>query len=287
MQSTRRRIGTAFGAILCLLLLCGHGFAQGSLQGGYNGVGEADGARLEVAPEGDGFTGRLRLPGGGSAAFEADRRGELAHAVFDLSGRTVLMEIVPLPYGAEVSLIPFDGEGRLVVAEARLLPFLRDGLDAPEAPEGYVDPPPAGTPNIAANSFLASYAFWRPDGVAAGYEALSPKFQTLMRLFPAVQLDVLWKLCLSRAADRALGVALRGISVGCAEIVDGIARSQQSGRFDAFKTEVADQRDTLRLSVRCADGYVVARSDCERVARDVAAAATSLDTVETILARYR
>jgi hypothetical protein len=168
-----------------------------------------------------------------------------------------------------------------------VLHFVRSGLELPRPDADFVAAPADARGRITANSFLASYEFWSPEGVRNGYLALPERFRTLMRLYPAVQLDLIWKLCLAPAAGEALALALRGQGVTCADAIDGIAEAQRSGRFDAFKREVRDQKASLRTTVRCADGYPESREACDRAARELSAQAVSLDTAATVLGRYR
>ena len=140
---------------------------------------------------------------------------------------------------------------------------------------------------MAANGFLASYEFWSPTGVRNGYLSLPERFRTLMRMFSAVQLDVIWKLCLAPSPDAALAIALRGQGVTCKEVIDGVAKMQRTGKFNRYKAEVEKQRETLRLSVRCADHYPESKETCDRAARDLSAQAVTLGTAATVLGRYR
>ena len=100
-------------------------------------------------------------------------------------------------------------------------------------------------------------------------------------------IDVIWKLCLAPDATRALSIALRGQGVSCSEVVEGIAETQKSGAFERYKAEVAQQNATLRLTVRCADGYPESKQNCDRAARELSAQAISLDTAGAVLGRYR
>ena len=257
------------------------------LSGRYYGVEDAAGASIEIKPDSKGFRGAFFDSSGKKQKFAADRSGDLAEAVLDMDGRTVLMRMAPLPYGAEVAIIPFDSAGNLVMGSSRILNFVRSDLKLPEPGPDFVDPPRDDRGRISANGFLASYEFWHPTGVRNGYISLPERFRTVMRLFPAVQLDVIWKLCLAPSPDQALAVALRGQGVACADVIEGIAEAQRSGRFVAYKTEVAGQKVTLRMSVRCADGYPESKTNCDRAARELSAQAVSLDTAGAVLARYR
>jgi len=276
------------GFILGLIALAPGAASAGSgLDGRYFGVDAAEGAMLEIAPEGTGFEGVFRDRRGRRAAFTADRRGESAQAIVEIGDGTVLIRVNPMPYGADVALIPFDGQGRLRMDEAEFLNLVREGLDVPRLPEGYRDAPRDTRTSVTANSFLISYEFWTPTGVRNGYLGLPGRFRTVIRLFPAVQLDVIWKLCLAPQADRALAEALRGQGVDCETIREGLAEMQRNGRFNAFKREVQAAKEVLLRSVRCADRYVMEKSVCERAARQVAEAAVALETAGSVLARYR
>ena len=279
----------AAGLLITLLALIGTGnLAEAEeLSGHYYGVEDAIGASIEIQPDSKGFVGFFFDARGGSQKFSADRTGDLAEAVLDMDGRTVLMRMAPLPYGAEVAIIPFDAAGNLVMASSRILNFVRSGLTLPEPGADFVAAPRDDTGRISANGFLASYEFWHPTGVRNGYVSLPERFRTVMRLFPAVQLDVIWKLCLAPSPDRALAMALRGQGVACPEVIEGIAVTQRRGSFGAYKAEVAEQKSTLRMAVRCADGYPESKPDCDRAARELSAQAISLDTAGAVLARYR
>lgn len=257
------------------------------LSGRYVGVEDAAGASIVISPDSDGFRGTFYDAQGLSQKFEADKVGDTAEAILDMDGRTVLLRLAPLPYGAEVALIPFGPDGRLVVQAARVLAFVREGTELPALPSDFVEAPRDPNARITGNSFLQSYQFWEPTGVTNGYLALPDRFRTLMRMFPAVQLDVIWKLCLAPGADGALAIALRGQGVACPEVLDGIATAQRTGRFSSYKDRVEAERRTLRMSVRCADGYVESKSDCEAAARRLSQAAVSMRTSAMVLQEIR
>jgi hypothetical protein len=272
--------------LLILIGVCTPAAAE-DLSGHFYGIEGSTGASIEIAPDSSGYQGTFFDANGKSQKFAADRIGDNAEAVLDMDGRTVLMRMAPLPYGAEVAIIPFDSAGRLVMGSSRILNFVRSGLTLPEPGPDYVDGPRDDRGRISANGFLASYEFWHPTAVRNGYISLPERFRTVMRLFPAVQLDVIWKLCLAPSPDRALAIALRGQGVACSEVIEGIASTQRRGSFVAYKAEVAQQKSTLRMSVRCADGYPETKPNCDNAARELSAQAVSLDTAGAVLARYR
>lgn len=263
------------------------GLAADKLKGRYFGIDEAAGAAFTIAPDAEGYKGTFFDPQGKSQKFLADASGDAAEAVLDMDKRTVLMRIAPLPYGAQVTLVPYGKNGNLLMSASRTLAFLRQGMKLPNMPATFVPAPPAGCKRIASHSFLVSYQFWPPGGVVNGYTCLPERARTLMRMFPAVHLDVIWKLCLARGAKRALAEALRGAGVTCKAVRRIIADAQRRGRFARYKAEVEKERQTFKLSVRCADGYLESKSSCDRAARDLARAAASLRTPAMVLRRYR
>lgn len=272
---------------MCWLAIGALAQAADTLNGTYYGIDHGAGASVFIKPDPDGFTGTFYDRHGNSQDFKADRvDDDAAEAVLDMDGRTVLLRMAPLPYGAQVSLIPFGPDGNLQLEYSLALGFLRQGVRLPTAPADFVTAPREDCRSIAGNSFLASYQFWEPQGVVNGYRCLPGRFKRLMKLFPAVQLDVIWKLCLAPNAGQVLAGALRGQGVTCKQVVDAIAKVQRQDRFNAYKSEVEQERSSLKMSVRCADGYVESRSDCEAAARRLKDAAISLQTPRDVLRRY-
>lgn len=265
-----------------MLAISGPAAAQVVLDGTYLGMGGASGKTLEIAPDPGGFKGRYRGPGI-DQRFEADRRGDQAEAVLDIAGRPMLIQVTPLPFGAEVAYIPFADDGTLIFDGATLETFLREGMALPDTPEGYVEAPRDTRAQVTGNSFLASYEFWRPVGVRNGYLSLAPRARTLIRMFPAVQLDVIWKLCLAPRAEEALALALRGEGVDCAPVIDAVAAAQTSGRFAAYKARVGKDREHAVTAIRCAEKYVMPANVCAASAKRVAEAAVSLRNAGTVL----
>jgi len=258
-----------------------------TLSGHFYGVDDASGASIEIRPDAEGFVGTFFDAQGNSQQFKADRNGDAAEAVLDMDGRTVLMRVVPLPYGAEVTLVPFDQAGNLVIQAGRRLSFVRTDLTLPQPGPDFIRAPRDDRGRVTANGFLASYQFWDPTGVRNGYLSLPGRSRTMIRLFPAVQLDVIWKLCLAPGADRALAMALRGQGVACTDVIEVIAKAQRSGAFQRYKAEVTAEMAVLRLAVRCAEGYPESKQTCDGAARDLARQAIALDTAATVLGRYR
>ena len=279
-----------FRVLAAALIWLGTGLATiaaDTLNGSYFGIEDAEGASITISPDSEGFRGVFFDALGNSQEFEADRTEDTAEAVLDMDGRTILMRMVPLPFGAEVAIIPFDPEGRLILQASRLLTFVRQNVTLPKLPEDFVEAPRATGETVAAYGFLTSYQFWEPSGVVNGYLSLPERFRPLMRMFPAVQLDVIWKLCLAPNADLALAQALRGQGVECADVLQTIAKTQRDGRFTAYKADVETDREILRMVVRCADGYVESKEACDAASAKLSKAAVSLRTAAGVLKNYQ
>jgi hypothetical protein len=261
--------------------------AADALNGTYLGLDDAAGAKIRISPDSGGYAGTFYDARGNSQSFQADRIENAAEAVLDMDGQTVLMRMAPQPFGALVSIVPFRADGTLAFEFSRALGFVREGVKLPEKPDNFLPPPRVPGETVAANAFVESYQFWDPVGVLNGYLGLPGRYRTLIRMFPAVQLDVIWKLCLAPGADQALALALRGQGVACDDVVQGISRTQRTNRFDEYKAEVEAERQALQIAVRCADGYVASKRECDASARRVAEAAVSLRTAGMVLSKYR
>ena len=277
-----------FATLLIILLLpVNWALAQDRLSGTYHGTMDAEGTRLEIRPDGGGYSGTLHDAQGRSRSFTAEKSERAARAVLEMGGGRVLMQVAPMPFGAEVVFVPIAPSGALDHARGRIETFVRPGLEVPEVPEGFLPAPVTPDTRITGNTFLTSYEFWSPTGVRNGYLALPERVRTLMRFFPAVQLDVIFKLCLAPEADRALAIALRGQGVSCPQVVETIAGLQRSARFGSYKQGVQAELAEFRTSVRCAEGHVEAKATCDDAARRLSQAALSLRTAANVLARFR
>src|SRR5699024_124266 len=109
-----------------------------------------------------------------------------AETVLEMDGRTVLMRMAPLPFGAHVSIVPFGADGAPAFDAARSLGFVREGVQLPEKPENFMPAPMPGAP-VSANAFVENYQFWDPTGVTNGYLGIPDQYRTIIRMFPAVQ----------------------------------------------------------------------------------------------------
>lgn len=281
------RFFLVFAALVALSLTAPGARAADKLEGRYIGIEDADGAAIEIAPDPDGYTGTFYDRHGGSQEFLADAIGEGAAAILDMDGRTVLMRMMPHPNGAQVTLVPVDATGKLLTGSATILGFLREGSKLPRIPKGFTKAPPDNCTRVAAYSFTVSYSLWEPNGVMNGYRCLPERAQTLLIFFPAVRLDIIWRICQAPGNSSTLARALRKSSVSCEDVLAGVASMKDRGRFAAFQEEVRHERDSLILSIRCAEGYPESRANCQAASRNLSAKAAEARTPAMVLQQYR
>jgi hypothetical protein len=195
--------------------------------------------------------------------------------------------MTPAAMGLQMTVLPLDREGRPLRQQARSLAFLREGVEAPEQPELYMDAPARAGQETDPDVFLASYQYWTPEGVARGFDNIGARYRTMIRLFPQLHADVLWKLCRAESQRELLAEALRGQGADCAAIEGTVDRLQETGRFGEWKRAVQAEIDALLPAVQCARGYIVKESVCGPASQRMSEAAVSLETVGTALARWR
>lgn len=265
--------------------------AQGAgspeLQGEFRGIGSARGMTVTIVDAGPEPSGRFVDSNGVEAEIGGGWRDGAIEAVLDFPGRPVVVRLAPVALGLQMAVLPLDAEGRPREAERRLLAFLRDDLQAPQQEALYMEPPARSDGESDPDVFLASYQFWPPDGVSRGFSQIGARYRTLIRFFPQLHADVLWKLCDAPEAREMVAEALRGQGATCADVVATVEQVQRSGRFMAWKRAVQADIDRLLPPVQCARGYVVRPDICEPAAALMAERAVSLETVGGALARWR
>lgn len=254
--------------------------------GRFFGAVEAQGMRIELRRGGSGLVGTFHDSNGVTAPIDAQLLSNAAEATLEFPARKVRLRIFPEAVGLRVIAIPLDAGGNPVVEATNALVFLREGTKVPEIPAGY-QAPVLKVRVVDPDTFLISYEFWPPEGVAYGWESLEARYRPLIGVFPVVMADVLWKLCGSTYRTPMLGEALRGQGVTCEEVLARIDEMQVRGTFAKFKADVAAEKKVALDAARCARGYTRIPAVCEPAARRVSEAAVSLVTVATVLRRYR
>lgn len=262
--------------------------ALAQFAGRYVGIDAAQGMRIEMeAPRSGQTRGTLRRPDGTSLRFAGEVIGDTLEASVTEGGVRSYLRLVAEPIGALMVLVPFDSQNQLRVDQTETFAFIREGVSMPAPPERFLPPPDRPVPYIDPRAFVSSYPFWPPRSVAMAYEGLEPRYRSVVKLFPVVQADLLWKLCASPERTPGIAEALRGQGLTCAE-VDTIFRTMQAGDgFDRFKRSVASESRLLMQTLGCADDRRRNDPACRAAAQETARRATSMETAGTVLARYR
>ncbi len=257
------------------------------LEGQYVGIGPARGMQVEIDDVDAEPGGRFRDSNGREAEIAGGWKQGALEAVLDFPTRPVFVRMTPAAMGMQMAVLPLDAEGRPLRDQARVLAFLREGVETPEQPALYMNAPARAGQEIDPDVFLASYQFWEPEGVANGFDNIGARYRTVLRMFPQIHADVLWKLCQADSQRNLVAEATRGQGAGCPEILGTVERLQAQGRFPEWKAAVQREIDALMPSIQCARGYIVKESVCGPASRRVAEAAVSMETLGTLLPRWR
>lgn len=289
-MSMRRIAEFARNAALAALMFVLPVAALADLSGGYRGIDSADGMRFQFAPDDDGFSVVFTDKTGAQQSFVANALAGGAEATVAQGDQQVYFFFTEEPLGFSVLAIPVAPDGSLISERTEALVFLKDGVDAPPQPSRFVPAPtgPGGTVDPLA--FIDSYAFWPSLNVGYGYEMVRGRYRTLIRLHSVVQTDIVWKLCRGSQSAAGLGEALRGQGVTCTEVLNAFDRMMQSDNavetMNSYRRDVEAQKQALIEAIRCSIDYRRSDPECKRAGARVAKAATSLETVKTVLSRY-
>lgn len=296
LSSAKRAARRVCAAIAAALALAAGAAAQQAeidrspvpgLEGRYLGIGSAQGMTVEITDAGETPEGRFRDSNGVEAPIGGGWREGGLEALLNFPGRPVYARMVPSGPGMQMTVLPLDAEGNPLRRQARSLAFLREGVEPPERPELYQNAPDRAGRETDPDVFLASYQYWTPEGVAKGFDNIGTRYRTMIRLFPQLHADVLWKLCEAESQRGLLAEALRGQGADCPEIAGLVRRLQDAGRFSDWKRAVDAEIDALLPAVQCARGYIVKETVCGPASARIAEAAASMETVGSALARWR
>lgn len=273
------------------LALAGGAAAAADLTGGYFGLGDARGMRIEIeaGAEGADVTGRFSDSNGTETDFTAKWVGEGAEGLLSFPKQDVFLRIEDAPSGLVALALPLAEDGTPREGGARKLIFLRDGLAPPAQPDLFLPEPKRADGVVDPDVFIASYPFWSPEGVSNGFAAIGARYRTMLRLYPMLQADVLWKLCAAPGdlASSQRGEALRGQGVDCEALLGTVERLQRKGEFDAWKAAAGAEAQEFMVSAQCARGFIVKKSVCGPAAQRTAKAAVSMKTVGAAIAPFR
>lgn len=295
VQGSAKRGAARLAALAALLfagLLAGLSpAAAADLTGGYFGLGDARGMRIELdqGAEGADPAGRFIDSNGTEAAIGGGWKDGAIEAVLAFPESQVFLRLMEASSGLVAVAIPLDEDGKPVARAAREMTFLRDGMAPPVQPELYQPEPDRADRVVDPDVFLASYSFWTPTGVSRGFSAIGARYRTMMRLYPMLHADVLWKLCGAdgRLASEQRGEALRGQGVECSDILATVDRLQRAGRFGEWKAAADAEAQDFLAAVQCARGFIVKESVCGPAAKKTAQAAVSLRTVASAIKPFR
>lgn len=297
MRPPLTRRSRACVRLIAMIALAAIGFASGAtaqtgddpipeMKGVYEGVGPSNGMRIVIDDVDRKPGGTFRDSNGKTADIGGGWKAGGLEAILVFPGRPVFVRITPEALGISMTVLPFDQEGNPDPSQARILGFLKEGLDHPEQPALYQDPPPRSDQETDADVFLVSYQFWPPVGVANGFAQIGNKYRTLIRLFPMLHADVLWKMCQTSVRQDLVAEALRGQGATCGTITAAVDGSMRNGRFAEWKADVKKDIDALFTPIQCARGYIVRAEVCEPASAEIAKAAVSLETIGSKLERW-
>lgn len=282
-----KRAGFWIAAAAALMTLTLVGQAAAEVAGRYVGLEAAEGMKLELKKAGEGLSGSLATRADGTQSFTATPAGEGAEARVTLGGAPVYLRILPEPMGVSVLALPLDARGLPTAEGGKAFAFLREGVKLPPRPTRWIEPPSGPIPALDAAAFVSSYPFWPAQSAIWGYQALEPRFRSVIKLYPLIQADLLWKLCASPERSPAIAEALRGAGASCAEIAASMARVQEAGKFDRFKADAEVERKLLMETLSCSDDLRRTDPACKRAGAETAKRAVSMQTAATALSRYR
>lgn len=280
-----RLVARLAAAAAWLLLWAGAALAQ--FAGRYVGIDAAQGMTIELTRSGATARGTLSRPDGSRIRFSGEIVDDSLEASFNEGGRRIYLRLEAEPIGARLVMVPIDDGNQLRVDQTEALAFLREGVDMPTRPDRFLPPPERAVPWIEPRAFVSSYPFWPPRSVALAYEGLEPRYRSVVKLFPVVQADLLWKLCASPERTPGIAEALRGQGLSCNDVNAAFAAMQTGESFDRFKRTVAAEAKALMTTLGCADDLRRTDPACRAAAADTAKRAVSMETAASVLARYR
>lgn len=255
--------------------------AQDVLQGDYQGIDDASGMELHLQTREGITSGTLIGIDGKAYALEASATGMGAEGFLEFGGGAGIYRLVPKPAGVIMVWIPALPDGSPDFQHAAQFVFVHAFEVLPDPPKVYYPEPTSPGEKVDALHFLYNYEFWGPEGVGIGYNSLKPKDKRMIKLFPIVQSDILWKLC-QISNNRGLGEALRGQGATCDEVAIALDSAQRTGKFSSYKSQMQQQKHDLLRAVECSRGMNNAEI-CEAATTQTRASAMSMITVGVVL----
>ncbi len=249
--------------------------AADPILGDYIGLDGAQSMVLAVHPQNEGYVIVFRpAPSGEVYNIEAEKAADGIEGAVDWRGGSGIMRVAPKGAGIVMIWAPLNAQKEPDRAATQAFAFVRRGTEMPKT--GQFPAPRRGEKTTPA-VFLQAYELWEPNAVQTGYEGLTDADRDLLRLYPLVMTDVLWKMC-GATGGEGLAEALRGQSVTCGDIDAAISAGQSSGRFNAFKQQTANQRADALKAIECGRG-LYRDAECAAAARKTQEIALSLQSV--------
>lgn len=249
--------------------------------GVYLGLGPAEGMRLRL----DGGSGAITTPEGVRKRFDLSAVGAAREGAIDTGGGDRLyIHLSENGPAIEAVLAPLSPEGAMDAGRAEFFPFLKQGTPVPERP---LAPPQRGARAIEPRGFVSSFPYWSAAAAARGYALLEPRWRSVIKLFPHVQAELIWRVCRGGARGASVGEALAGQGLSCKTALSAVSRAQSSGKLGRFRDAAAQERRTLLTVLDCGEDLTRTRADCEAASRETSRRALSMETAGTVLGRYR
>ena len=132
--------------------------------------------------------------------------------------------------------------------------YRRSDLVLPEKGRFYRNAPEKDDYFLSSPNFIDSYAFWTGEEVAHAYELLSYKEQGIIKLFPYVSAEILFKLCRAPLKNAGVIKLTKHHNISCNNISDAFYNLYNSINFKDFYIHLAQEKKLLSNIFACNHG---------------------------------
>ena len=259
------RAGLALLTLAALMLALMLAARAASLNGGYDGIGEAAGMSMTLSQADRRVVGRLLLKGGIAYALNGERAdvsSGSAQGALRAVGATrdsAFFHVEERPLGLQLLFIPARADGTPDIGASREYSFLKRGVRptlGPDAAPSY-RPAPADAVDILA--FIDGFRGWAPRDTVRLYAQLDERSRGLILLYDHATAEILWRLCEAppgRTAleARRLGEMLERQQTECADYLPRVAAARKGKLFSEFLRRSQFQLELIRATVMCDRG---------------------------------
>lgn len=266
-------------------------FAE-EIAGTFVGIDDAEGMAVWIKPDPAGrdlFSGRILAKNKAIYDFTGERSGNIVQGAAVAGNQNVFLHITYKSVGIVVNWIPIltlaTENAPAQTGDAIEYVFVREGTFLPQMPGYFAPPPKSERTSMNTLVFLDSYQFWPPAAVSHGFAIIPSNHRALLRFYPHVQTDILWKLCKAGGLSPQRQRTIKGQGVGCPDIIEAVDAMQQYGSFSRYKKTVAIEKEEFRMAVGCGQGMLQS-STCKKIAKGTAQRALELKNVRSILNGY-